>query len=204
MSGADARAEILARIGAAGTGGDPALPPEPAAMRPGDPDLLAARIEDYEARVTRLGREAQIAAAAAAILSRHGAHRVAVPGGLPRSWLPEGVEAIVDGEGLAPRELASVDAAFTGSALAIAETGTIVLDAGPDQGRRALTLLPDLHLCVVRAAAVMADVGDAIGALAGTARPVTFVSGPSATSDIELERVEGVHGPRRLEVLLVD
>src|SRR5205807_9292702 len=98
--------------------------------------------------------------------------------------------------------LATVDGVVTACRLAIAETGTIVLDGCPDQGPRILTLLPDLHVCVVRADQVVADVPDAIDRLAGTTAPITFISGPSATSDIELERVEGVHGPRRLEVVL--
>lgn len=205
MSGVEARTEILARIAAASAGwqGPQQPPPAPVQPRPGDPGLLAERIGDYGAGVTRLSSEGEIAAAADAILARHGASRVAVPTGLPTAWLPASGEAIVDGGELSARELAAIDASLTGSALAIAETGTIVLDGGPDQGRRVLSLLPDLHLCVVREASVVADVGDAISRIAATDRPLTFVSGPSATSDIELERVEGVHGPRSLEVLLL-
>jgi L-lactate dehydrogenase complex protein LldG len=131
---------------------------------------------------------------------------VAVPSDLPVEWLPAGLERVAD-EGLDARELDAVQGAATGCALAIAETGTIVLDCGARQGRRALTLVPDFHLCVVEAAQVVDGVPAAVRALAQgfrtERRPVTFVSGPSATSDIELSRVEGVHGPRTLEVVLV-
>jgi L-lactate dehydrogenase complex protein LldG len=111
-----------------------------------------------------------------------------------------------DSPDLSPQELDAVDAALTGCALAIAETGTIVLDGGPESGRRALTLVPDHHICIVRADQVVAGIPDAIeqlGEAARAGRPLTFVSGPSATSDIELNRVEGVHGPRRLDVVVL-
>jgi L-lactate dehydrogenase complex protein LldG len=120
------------------------------------------------------------------------------------------LEVFRDGEGglhLARTELDSCDGVLTGCALGIAETGTIVLDSGPGQGRRALTLLPDYHLCVLPAERVVETFPEAVGRLGkgvlGTGRPLTLVSGPSATSDIELVRVEGVHGPRNLEVILV-
>ena len=134
--------------------------------------------------------------------------RVAVPSG----WADidpgeiEGVELVVDDPPLSARQLDGVDAVLTGCALAIAETGTIVLDGGERSGRRALTLVPDHHVCVVEAASIVAGVPDAVDALAAAAaegRPITLVSGPSATSDIELDRVEGVHGPRLLDVLVV-
>jgi len=192
----------------------PTTPPTPpptgpaAAARPSPPagallDLLAERVDDYRATVTRIADDAAIADAIAAILQRHGAQRIAVPGDLPAVWRPPHAELVVDVPPLDHRTLGALDGALTGCALAIAETGTLVLDGGTAQGRRALTLLPDLHVCVVLDEQVVADVPDAIAALAATRRPVTFVSGPSATSDIELERVEGVHGPRRLEVVLV-
>ena len=132
--------------------------------------------------------------------------RVVVPTDLPAPWLPEGVECVPDAN-LDVHELDALDGAITGCALAIAETGTIVLDAGARQGRRALTLVPDFHLCVVEEEQVVDGVPAAMRRLAATLRaerrPVTFVSGPSATSDIELSRVEGVHGPRRLELVVV-
>jgi L-lactate dehydrogenase complex protein LldG len=108
----------------------------------------------------------------------------------------------VQDDGLSPADLDGMDAAVTRARLGIAETGTIVLDHGPGQGRRAITLVPDHHVCVVEAGQVVADVPDAIAAL-DASRPLTWVSGPSATSDIELDRVEGVHGPRRLHVIVV-
>lgn len=209
----DARAAILARIRDATRDVDVAeapawTPPAGAGPRrappPGDlADLLAARIADYAAQVTRVAGPDDLPATLGAICARHGASRLAVPPGLPGAWRPGGVELVADDPPLEPRALAALDGALTGCALAIAQTGTIVLDAGRRQGRRALTLLPDLHVCVVEAGQIVSAVPDAIGALAGTDRPITFVSGPSATSDIELERVEGVHGPRRLEVVLV-
>ena len=134
-----------------------------------------------------------------------GAERLAVPGDLPDEWRPNATELVTD-DGLDAQTLATLDGALTGCALAIAETGTIVLDGGDGQGRRALSLVPDYHLCVVEADAIVATVPEAIRELEPAVkegRPLTFISGPSATSDIELTRVEGVHGPRTLHVVVL-
>ena len=132
---------------------------------------------------------------------------LAVPTGLPDAWPPAGVKLVRD-EGLSAVELDRVDGALTGCAAAIAETGTIVLDGGALSGRRALTLVPDHHICVVRAEQIAGQIAEALAAVAAAVTeqhaPITLVSGPSASSDIELERVEGVHGPRHLTVLIVD
>jgi L-lactate dehydrogenase complex protein LldG len=163
-------------------------------------DLLADRLTDYRAivrRTTPSGLASEISEA----LSQRGVRRVVVPPGLELTALPSGVQAIPD-SGFSPNELDAFDGAVTAAAVAIAETGTIVLDGSPDQGRRAITLVPDYHLCVVRSGQVVALVPEAIAQLRRD-RPLTWISGPSATSDIELERVEGVHGPRTLEVILV-
>ena len=144
-------------------------------------------------------------AAVAEVCAAQGARRLAVPPGAPHH-LP-GLELVVDDPPISARGLDQLDGVLTGCALAIAETGTVVLDGGERSGRRALTLVPDFHVCLVEAATVHASVPDAIAALepaAAEGRPLTFVSGPSATSDIELERVEGVHGPRTLVILVLE
>ncbi len=166
-------------------------------------DLLHENLADYRAIVHRT-TEDEIPDLVAELLDQHGARTVAVPPGLPTPWLSAtAAEQRHDEHAvLTPHDLDATDAVVTGCALAIAETGTIVLDAGPGQGRRALTLVPDLHLCIVHAHQVVASVPHALPLLDST-RPLTWISGPSATSDIELDRVEGVHGPRRLHVVLV-
>ena len=165
-------------------------------------DLLAGRLTDYRA-VVRRTTEAELGAAVGAALEQRGVRRVVLPPGLSLPGLPAGVEAVTD-DGLSPQDLDAVDGVLTGAAVAIAETGTIVLDGSPDQGRRAISLVPDYHLCIVRAAQVVEQVPEGVARLAARAHcPLTWISGPSATSDIELKRVEGVHGPRTLEVVLV-
>jgi L-lactate dehydrogenase complex protein LldG len=170
-------------------------------------DLLAERLTDYQATVRRT-TTAGLAAEVAAALAERGLRRVVVPPGLdPAIMAAAGAEFITDGqpEVLSPAALDACDGAVTGAAVAIAETGTIVLDGSPGQGRRAITLVPDYHLCIVRADQVVELVPEAVARLAATAaRPLTWISGPSATSDIELERVEGVHGPRTLVVILAE
>jgi L-lactate dehydrogenase complex protein LldG len=165
-------------------------------------DLLAERLIDYRAAVRR-ATPGELGAVIGAALTQRGVRRVVAPPGLELPELPAGVEAVAD-DNLDARALDALDGVITAATVAIAETGTIVLDSSPDQGRRAITLVPDYHLCIVRAAQVVALVPEAIARLSGhPERPLTWISGPSATSDIELERVEGVHGPRALEVILV-
>jgi len=156
-------------------------------------DLFAERVADYRAEVVRCAADEVEQRIAEALGSRT---RVVVPDGLP--WHVEGA---VRDEGFSAQDLDALDAVVTGATVGIATTGTIVLSHGPGEGRRALTLVPDVHVCVVRADQVVADVPDAV-ALLDPARPTTWISGPSATSDIELDRVEGVHGPRNLHVIL--
>ncbi|HQR25469.1 MAG TPA: lactate utilization protein C [Nocardioides sp.] len=165
--------------------------------RPGADDdpvaLFAERVADYRATVVRCAPKEVQTAIGDALAGRS----VVVPAGLP--WPVDG--AVVD-SGQSPAELDRIDAVVTGATLGIAVTGTVVLDHGPGQGRRALSLVPDLHVCVVRADQVVPGVPEAVARL-DPSRPQTWISGPSATSDIELTRVEGVHGPRTLVVLLV-
>ena len=157
--------------------------------------LFCERAGEYRARVERTPD-------VAAVVASTGARRVVVPDGVPDEWLPAGVERVAD-TGLTPHDLDALDGVLTGCTVAIAETGTIVLTAGAGEGRRALTLVPDLHVCVVREQDVVELVPEAFARLSGVAGPITLVSGPSATSDIELDRVEGVHGPRNLVIVVV-
>lgn len=166
--------------------------------------LLAENLTEYRAVVHRCAA-GEIPRRIAAALTERGSRRVVVPAGLPAHWLsatgPE-VARVPDSPSLGHHDLDAVDTVVTGCAVAIAETGTIVLDAGPDQGSRRITLVPDHHICVVRVPdQVVSSVPQALERL-DPLRPLTWISGPSATSDIELRRVEGVHGPRLLEVLL--
>lgn len=161
------------------------------------------RVSEYKATVHET-TAAELPQAIAAAVSRRGVQRLVVPAGLPEDWLPAGVTLLRDEPSLAHEALDAGEGVLTACALGIAQTGTIVLDAGPGQGRRALSLIPDYHLCVVRAEQIVGIVPEAIAALMPrSSQPLTFISGPSATSDIELNRVEGVHGPRTLEVLVV-
>jgi L-lactate dehydrogenase complex protein LldG len=200
-----AREEILGRVRAA-LGSAPAVPEVPRAYRgagavSGDVvDRFCERVAEYRATVTRVGA-ADLADVVGALCR---GKRIAVPPGGPD--VLGGVEVVVDEPALSAAALDQLDGVLTGCALAIAETGTIVLDGGPRSGRRALTLVPDWHICVVEETSIVAGVPDAVAALREAAvegRPITLVSGPSATSDIELERVEGVHGPRTLDVVVV-
>lgn len=195
-----ARDEILARVRSALRDVEPDPVPVAAPRGPVAADLVAhfaERVADYRATVVRCA-PADVGAAVTAALPA-GA-RVVVPPGLSAE-VTAGLDVVVD-DGLSAAELDRVDAVVTCCRIAIAETGTIVLDHAADQGRRAITLVPDRHVCVVRADQVVADVPDAVAGL-DPARPLTWISGPSATSDIELDRVEGVHGPRVLHVIVV-
>jgi L-lactate dehydrogenase complex protein LldG len=207
-----AREEILARVRAATADGAAPAPLDRryrTAEHPPDLageallELLVDRLVDYKALVRR-STIALVAAGVVAALTERGARRIAVPRGILPDGLARlepGIELVGDDPPLGAADLDALDGVLTGCAVAIAETGTIVLDGGSGQGRRALSLVPDYHLVVVTAAQVVASVPEALARLDPT-RPQTWISGPSATSDIELERVEGVHGPRTLEVIL--
>ncbi|WP_432036469.1 LutC/YkgG family protein [Streptomyces cucumeris] len=166
-------------------------------------DLLAENLTDYRAAVHRTDT-AGLPALIARLLTDRGADTVVVPPGLPADWLSATeVHRIPDSADLTPYDLDAVSSVVTGCAVAIAETGTVVLDASPDQGRRRITLVPDHHVLVIRVPSQVVDsVPEALERL-DPSRPQTWISGPSATSDIELTRVEGVHGPRALDVVLV-
>jgi len=200
-----AREVVLGRIRAALAG----APPPPVAVprdyehQPlrGAPDVarFAETVADYEARVLRIGA-GEIAGTIAGLLPAGAG--VAVPGDIPPDWV-RGLATVPDDPPLSNAALDATTAVVTGCAVGIAVTGTIVLDGGAAQGRRALTLIPDHHICVVFAGQIVDTVPQGFAAL-NPLLPLTFISGPSATSDIELERVEGVHGPRTLDVLIVE
>ena len=205
----DAKETILVRIRAALINA-PEAPPIPRDYRARDGRERTAIVEDfidrlldYKAIVTRI-HEADLSQAIADACRQHTITRLVVPSDIPGDWIPGDVTALRDDPALAVGDLDLSDGVLTGCALAIAQTGTIILDGCALQGRRALSLVPDRHLCVVRAEQIVGLVPEAIAGLAERAtRPITLISGPSATSDIELSRVEGVHGPRTLHVFVV-
>ncbi len=167
-------------------------------------ERFADRVRHYDAEVRRVAA-GDVADAVTAACADMGLRRVVVPPGLPEAWRPAGVDVIAD-DALTAHQLDEIDGAVTGCAMAVAETGTLVLDGQAWSGRRLITLVPDHHVCVVPADRICHIVPEAIAALAAPVRelptPVTLVSGPSASSDIELSRVAGVHGPRHLTVVV--
>lgn len=199
----EARAAVLGRVRAALASAPPRAVVVPRDYHrepttgPGNVERFAETVAEYRARVHLI----DVDAIASTVLGLVGPDAtVVVPADLPSEWAA-GVTTITDAPPLGVDQLDRADAVLTGCALGIAATGTIVLDAGAAQGRRALTLVPDHHICVVRTGQIVDTVPQAFAELTST-RPLTFISGPSATSDIELQRVEGVHGPRTLDVLI--
>ncbi|KRF23085.1 LUD domain-containing protein [Phycicoccus sp. Soil802] len=206
-----ARDDVLARIRGA-LGADPTAPPVPRAYRQhgeyaaGAPELvlqLVDRLEDYRATVVRIGADDDdsIGRAVADALAPREIGQAVTPPGTPREWTGWLADVVVDDGSLDAKALDRIPAVVTGSVVTIAETGTIVLDGGELCGRRAITLVPDTHVCVVRVSDVVQTVPEGLQRV-DPVRPLTFISGPSATSDIELDRVEGVHGPRQLVVIV--
>jgi len=166
-------------------------------------ELFVERVGDYQATVRR-ATEVTLPAVIADVLAARGVRQLAVPAAIPGTWLDRSDAVRVgDDPPLAWADLDGIDGVITDCAVAIAETGTIILDGGAAQGRRALSLLPDVHVCVVATDRIVGSVPEALARLEPT-RPQTWISGPSATSDIELQRIEGVHGPRRLDVIVVE
>lgn len=165
-------------------------------------ELLTERLHDYDAHVLQCAHD-EVTSAIGRRLSARGVRKLVVPGGFSEALLPEGFTYLAD-QGLTFSEIESCDGVITEATLAIAETGTIVLQSGAGQGRRAVSLLPDYHLCLLDVSRVHATVPEGMQALAATSTlPTTFISGPSATADIEMTRIKGVHGPRFLDVILV-
>jgi L-lactate dehydrogenase complex protein LldG len=173
-------------------------------------NLFVERVSDYKATVTRV-EEDDLAIAIGCICATERVTKLLVPSGLENRWLPQadsGVAVTVDeGQSCSVDEIDQNDAVLTGCFRAVAQTGTIVMTEGAGQGRRILTLLPDIHICVVRTNQIVGIIPEVFADLDPIIKerktPVTFISGPSATSDIELDRVEGVHGPRRLHVVII-
>ena len=207
-----ARDAVLAAI-RAGLAVPSEASPRPPAELDRSPPLPAERLAElFVQRATGSGANVTtcatggVAEALRDACARHHAERLVIPDGLPQGWRPAGCELLVDAA-LSPSALDAMDGSITGATAAIAESGTVVLDGSADQGRRALTLIPDLHLCVVAASQIVATLAEALELLAPSIRSgrraITLVSGPSATADIELSRVQGVHGPRHLEIILV-
>lgn len=165
---------------------------------------FAERVDDYRATVHHTDADG-LAGMLASLVAACGATRVGVPDGLDGSWLADldpDIEVVRDGPDVDVATLDTLEVVVTGAAVGIADTGTVVLDASPDQGRRALTLVPDHHICIITVDRIVQTVPEGFARLEAT-RPLTMISGPSATSDIELDRVEGVHGPRTLQVVIV-
>jgi len=204
-----AREEILARVrdalAAAPAGVAPTAEPDGPGLRAyrtcteDGLDIFLERLRHYGAHTRRVA-DRKLRRTVRATLADRGVRRVVAPEGIPEPWLGK-VERLTDTPALDARALDEADAVITTCALAIAATGTIVLDGSAGMGRRALSLVPDYHLCVVRSGQIVSSVPEAIARLDAT-RPLTFISGPSATVDIEMVRVSGVHGPRRLEVIV--
>jgi L-lactate dehydrogenase complex protein LldG len=197
-----AREEVLARVRtaiASGGRGAVEIPRDYNLSVSGGVELFVERLRHYDATSRRVGPE-ELDEAVREVLAGRGIRRLVAPAGTPDAWLAD-LEALRDSPPLAPRELDEADGTISTCVVAIAETGTIVLDGSAGMGRRILSLVPDYLLCVVRAEQVVGSVPEAIARLDPT-RPLTFISGPSATVDIEMVRVAGVHGPRRLDVLV--
>jgi L-lactate dehydrogenase complex protein LldG len=163
-------------------------------------ELFEHRLKDYGANIFHCGAN-QLRETISRVLTDRAAKQIVTPAGIPADWLPAGI-AFVEDKNLSYDALNKVDGVLTTATAAIAATGSIVLQHGPGQGRRALTLIPDYHLCIVKTDQVVETVPAAFSRLEST-RPTTFISGPSATADIEMTRIKGVHGPRFLDVILV-